>query len=204
MVRKVFNVIATVFLIFLILIVIVIFIARTNGKSPSLFGYHVFRVSSDSMEPTLKVKEIILVKEVKPEEVSTGDIVTYVGERGEFKDLTITHRVYSGPTKHGDTYWLTTKGDKEGAEPDPEIPFDRVEGKYIRSLPVIDKMYTFFLSPGGLIAFIGLIVVLFGYEIVSLIISYKTIDEADDEYYEPKQKKASKKRKKPKKTHLKK
>lgn len=196
MAKKIFNVIATVFLFFLIVVVIFVFISRTRGESPSVFGYHVFRVSSDSMVPTLDVEEIILVKESKPEEVNKGDIVTYIGEQGDLKDMTVTHRVVSGPTKVGDTYYLTTMGDKEGAVADPEISFDRVIGKYITSLPVIDKIYTFFLSPVGLITFIVLIIVLFGYEMISLIMSYKAIDKFDDDYYEPKPKKKSKKRRK--------
>ncbi|MDO4748580.1 MAG: hypothetical protein Q4A12_05340, partial [Eubacteriales bacterium] len=40
-------------------------------------------------------------------------------------------------------------------------------------LPFVDWLYSFFLQPYGLLIFILIIVALFGFEIISLIISYK-------------------------------
>lgn len=196
MFKKIVNIATTILLVLLVLIVILVFISRVNGQSPSIFGFHIFRVSSDSMVPALEVREVILVKEVPVEEIHVGDIITYNGTQGELNGKTITHRVVKEPVLTNGEYHLTTKGDKEGAVADPEITYDQVEGKYVTSLPIIDKLYTFFLSPGGLICFVAIIVILFGYEMISLIMSYRAIDEKDDDYYEPKPKKPSRKRKK--------
>ena len=199
--KKFLHIFSTVILVILIAVVVMVFIARASGKTPSIFGFSIFRVSSDSMEPTLKVDDIIMTQSVKPEEIKYGDIVTYDCLEGDLKGQTITHRVAKEPVERDGVYYFTTKGDKSGAQFDAEISYDQVEGKYLYTIPFADKLYTFFLSPAGLIAFISLIVLLFGYEMVSLIISYKSIDEHDDDYYEPKPKKESKKRKKTKKRY---
>lgn len=202
--RKFFQILSTVILLILVAVVIIVFIARANGKSPTIFGFTVFRVSSDSMVPSLNVGDIIMDQKVDPEDIKIGDIVSYTCLDGKLKGQTITHRVVKGPISRNGEYSYITKGDKEGAVEDAEISYDQIEGKYLYTMSWLNGVYTFFLSPGGLITFIGIIVFLFGYEMITLIIAYKTADEKDEDYYEPKAKKESKKRKKQKKTHLKK
>ena len=180
----------------LIAVVVFLFIVRISGKSPSIFGYHVFRVSSQSMEPTLMVGDVILVKEVNAEDIHEGDIITYNGSYGDFAGKTITHEVIVEPYQDGDTWWMQTQGIAEGASSDPPITFDQVEGKFVSKLTFLNSVYSFFLTPYGLILFVFIIIALFGYEMISLVLSYKSLDEKDDDYYEPKAKKKSKKRKK--------
>ena len=194
MVKKVVNTIFTVILIILIVLVIFLFVVRLSGNSPSIFGYHVFRVSSGSMEPVLMRGDVILVKAVNAEEIQNGDIITYKSKEGQMAGEMITHRVVTEPQVRDGMYYYQTRGDLEGASLDPIITFEQVEGKYIQKLPIIDKLYSFFFTPYGLIAFIFVIVALFGYEMISLILSYRSLDEKDDDYYEPKSKKRSKKR----------
>lgn len=196
MAKKIFNIFTTVLLVILVLIVIFVFISRIQGESPSIFGYHIFRVSSDSMEPTLKVGEIILVKNTPPDQIHNNDIITYRGTQGELAGKMITHRVIEEPHQEGGKYIFQTMGDKQGALRDPIVEESQIEGKYITSISYLDKLYTFFLSPAGLISFIALILILFGYEMISLIMSYKSMDQKDEEYYAPKPRKPRKKRKK--------
>lgn len=198
MIKKVLNIISTIVLVFLIIVVVFVFISRATNHVPTIFGYSIFRVSSDSMEPELMVGDVILVKTANPEEIHQGDVITYLGKSGDLKDKMITHKVINEPYEKFGEYYYQTQGIKDGALLDPEISYNQIKGKYVRTLPFIDKLYTFFLSPVGLISFIGLILVLFAYEMISLIVSYKSLDELDDDYYEPKPKKPRKKRKKKK------
>lgn len=195
MFRKIINIITTIVLILLIVLVIFLFVIRLNGSTPSLFGYSVFRVQTGSMEPTLKVGDVILVKDCDPEDIHLGDIITYKITEGTLAGQTITHRVAVEPEKRGDVYYYRTKGDGNTAM-DEEITYEVVEGKFVRTMPLVDKLYSFFLSPAGLIVFIGVIVVLFGYEMISLIISYRAVDEKDDDYYAPPNRKSKTKRNK--------
>ena len=195
MFRKVINILSTILLILLILLVIFLFIMRITGNSPSIFGYHVFRVSSGSMEPVLVKGDVILVKTVPADEISKNDIITYKSREGQMEGEMITHRVVTEPKVVEGTYYFQTQGDAEGASLDPVVSYEQVEGKYVRKVPLIDKLYSFFLTPYGLITFIFIIILLFGYEMISLILTYRSIDIKDDDYYEPKPKKKSKKRK---------
>ena len=200
MARKITTVLSTVLLILMIALVVFIFISRATGHTPSIFGNRIYRVQTNSMVPTLEVGDVILVQDTEPEDIHLGDIITYRALSGQLKGQTITHRVALEPEVRGGVYYYRTKGDREGASLDNEITFDQVEGKYVKTLPLLNKLYSFFLSPTGLVVFIAVIVLLFGYEMISLIISYRKIDEKDEDYYAPKNKKPSKKRKKNKRT----
>ncbi|MBQ6413565.1 MAG: signal peptidase I [Ruminococcus sp.] len=194
--RKISGILSTVLLVAVILLLVVIFITRITGHVPSVFGYSVFRVQTDSMTPFLQVGDVIIDKKVPAEEIKKGDIITYDCLSGDLAGQTITHRVVTDPESRNGTYYYQTQGDREGAPLDDIISYDQVEGKFVNKLPWLNKLYTFFLSPYGLLTFILIIIVLFGYEMISLIVSYKSLDEKDDDYYEPKAKKRSKKRKK--------
>ena len=190
------NIIFTIVLVILIITVIFLFVTRLSGNAPSIFGYHVFRVSSGSMEPELMKGDVILVKKVPMSEIKKGDIITYKSRTGQMEGEMITHRVVEDPELNNGTYYFQTKGDAEGATLDPVVNDEQVQGVVVKKIPFIDKLYSFFFTPYGLILFIFIIVLLFGYEMISLIMSYKSIDEHDDDYYEPKAKKLSNKRKK--------
>lgn len=194
--KKISNILSTVLLVAVFLLLVVIFITRLTGHVPTIFGYSVFRVQTDSMEPTLEVGDVIIDKKVPANEIKKGDIVTYDCLSGSLAGQTITHRVVTEPENKNGTYYYQTQGDRAGAELDAVISYDQIEGKMINKVPWMNKIYSFFLSPYGLVAFIVVILVLFGYEMIRLIVSYKKLDEMDDDYYEPKAKKPSKKRKK--------
>ena len=196
MARKIINIFTTVLLIVLIVLVVFIFITRAMGNSPEIFGYRIFRVSSGSMEPELSVGDVILVHTVKAEDIAEGDIVTYKGISGDYKDKMITHMVVDVPYEENGVWHYQTQGIVAGALRDPVVTYDQIQGKLVQKLTFLNNIYTFFLSPTGLIVFILIILVLFGYEMISLILSYRSFDTDDDDYYAPPNKKPSKVRKK--------
>ena len=178
--KKISGIIGTILIVVLIAVVIVMFDARMSGEAPSIFGYQIYRVSSESMEPELMVGDVILAKEVDPQEIQKGDIVTYKGEKGTFDGKLITHKVIEDPEYVNGEYVFQTAGIYEGALPDPEWGEDQLLGRYVKKLPFIDKIYNFFVTPYGLITFILVIMVLFGYEMIALILSYKDEDEYEE------------------------
>jgi signal peptidase len=78
-------------------------------------------IEGTSMEPTLQTGDVVVVvRGVKPGELSVGDIVVY--RRGS---SLIIHRVVSlGPSG------IVTKGDNNWA-PDPPVPYEAVVGKVL-------------------------------------------------------------------------
>lgn len=179
--KKISGILGTIVIIVLIAVVIVMFDARISGEAPSIFGYQIFRVSSESMEPVLMKYDVILTREAQAQDIKKGDIVTYKGEEGTFKGKLITHEVIEDPQYINGEYVFTTSGIYNGATPDPEWYEDQLVGRYVMTIPLIDKVYNFFVTPYGLITFILVIMVLFGYELISLILSYRELDREDEE-----------------------
>ena len=181
MFKKIVNVISIVILVLLVLFVMFTLASRVMGNTPSLFGYYFFRVSSNSMEPTLDIGDVVMVKSVALEDIHKGDIITYKSQDGSMRGREVTHRVVDGPyEKDGKTYFQT-KGDAVGAPLDKIITYDQIEGKFVRKLSLVSGFFGFISTPTGLIVFICVIVLVFGYELVTIFISYRKLDKEDKE-----------------------
>lgn len=179
--KKLLKILGTILLIVLIAVVILMFNARLSGEAPSVFGYQIFRVSSGSMEPELMIGDVILVKKADVEDIQKGDIVTYKGEEDDFANKFITHKMIEDPQYIDGEYVFKSQGIVEGALPDPVWYEDQLLGEFVCKIPFIDSIYSFFLKPYGLMTFILVIVLLFGYELISLVVSYKRLDELEYE-----------------------
>lgn len=174
------NVLSIVMLVVIVGVVLYFFGMRITGGAPSVFGYYFFRVSSDSMEPTLSVGDVILVKSTPAEDILKDDIITFKSEEGATYGREVTHRVVEEPEIKNGEYFFQTQGDAQGSVPDSIISYDQVQGKFLRKLTVIGAIYGFFSTPVGLVILIAVILLLFGYELISILISNKKIDEADE------------------------
>ena len=164
----------------MVAVVLYLFAARITGGTPSVFGYYVFRVSSDSMEPTLAVGDVILVKSTPAEDIHIDDIITFKSEESQTYGREVTHRVILEPENRDGTFYFQTKGDAPKASLDRVITYDQVRGKYIRKLIVIGKLYGFLSQPIGVVVLLGLILLLFGYELIALMVSNKKIEDSDE------------------------
>ena len=160
------------------LLVMVFVVTRVQGKTPTLFGYQILRVVSPSMEPELMVGDVILTKKVKDvSSIELGDIITYNGKEGSYAGKLITHKVVLEPYEGDDgTIYLQTRG-TANYYADPEISGDQVVGMFVRPLPVFTKVYSFFMTPWGLIVILSFLAILFFNEIVSLV---RTIADKED------------------------
>ena len=150
--RIIKNIICWGVLAILVLTVIVFMGSKVNGKTPSLFGYSVLRVSTGSMQPELMI----------------GDVITYRGS-GQTEGLLVTHKVVVAPYKTADgTYKLQTKGIANDT-PDPEISTEDVLYIMVCKLGFIDALYNLFFSPWGLLIFIAALLLIFIDELVVII-----------------------------------
>lgn len=167
--RIIKNVICWGVLAILVLTVIVFMGSKVNGKTPSLFGYSVLRVSTGSMQPELMIGDVILGKSVdNPTELKVGDVITYQGS-GQTEGLLVTHKIIVAPHKTADgTYKLQTKGVANDV-PDPEISTEDVRYIMVCKLGFIDTLYNIFLSPWGLLIFIAVLLLIFFDELVVIV-----------------------------------
>lgn len=115
-----------------ILVVVMIFTAyvmimNVRGKAVSVFGYSILKVVTGSMEPTIMTGEYIIVKDVDPNTLKEGDIITFYAKIPQIRGLLCTHRII-GFNEDGS---LISKGDANNVEDDIAVQKDEVLGKYV-------------------------------------------------------------------------
>ena len=181
--RVVKNIICWVLIVVLAFCFITFFLARVNGKTPTLFGYSIQRVESGSMEPALHIQDVILSKNVsEKDELKVGDIITFQGDR-RFNNKRVTHRIIVEPYVDDDgDYVVITMGDANEIDDGP-IKLKDVESKMVRKMEFLRWLYSFFCSPWGLIVFILLMILIFFDEVLNIIHIFtgKYNDEEDPE-----------------------
>lgn len=129
------NVIYVILIVALIINIVLVFQTMINTqKVPNLFGYKSFSIVTESMEPTIRVNDLIITKNVKQDEIKEKDIITY--KRG---DSVITHRVFKVVNDAGNIYYLT-KGDSNYIQDDYKVKYKDIEGKYVGKFPKVGKV----------------------------------------------------------------
>lgn len=181
-IKGIVNVLCWILVVFIVLTVALSLISRLNGSTPSVFGYSIYRVSSGSMEPELKVGDIILDKVVEnPKDLKVGDVITFKSD--DYGDLLVTHKVIKAPYEENGKLMLQTRGVANELEDKP-ISTDKVKGIMIFKVDYLDTVYNVFLSPWGLLILIALIVIIFFDEIITIVKiltnNDKSVKEADD------------------------
>ncbi len=166
--KKIFDILCWIVIAVLVVSVAMSVISRFKGTNPSIFGYSVYRVSSGSMEPELEIGDVILGKAVKdPMDIKVGDVVTYKGS-GELSGKLITHKVIVAPEEVEGIIILQTKGVANEVA-DAPINADRIVSVVVCEIEFLAAFYNFFFSPWGLLTIIGLIIIVFIDEVVSII-----------------------------------
>jgi signal peptidase len=138
-VKEVISVVIVIALLFPILICVV---------APFFVGGFFSVIMSGSMEPTIPVGSIVVVKKVNPEDVKVGDVIAF--ETGESRTM---HRVVEKVVENG-SFYFRTKGDAN-EDPDPWIvkPED-VSGALMLTIPYYGYLLIFAGTPMGLALFI--------------------------------------------------
>jgi len=156
-VRKILKLIGKILYVSMIVAVIILFIfgivQRTSNNRNSIFGIKIFTVITGSMIPVYEIGDVLIVKEVSPEEIKVHDDIVYEGAKGSYNNKTITHRVQLIEKKDDGNYKIITKGVANTAR-DPEINQTQVLGKVIGQisifsiiLKVITNIYVIILIP---------------------------------------------------------
>lgn len=116
----------------------------TSGELlTKIAGFSVLRVDSGSMEPSISVGDILIIKECGNYEVN--DVVTYNVDN----DYLVTHRIIE---KKEDNNFVT-KGDNNNTKDTDKVTKENIEGKVILNSKLLKFVYKHW--------FIGILVVLF-------------------------------------------
>lgn len=176
--NKIKNILLTVLLVVLVLIIVATVFIRATGNTPSIGGYMLFRVATGSMEPEIMVDDVILVKEPNDySAIAVGDVVTYESYSGVTAGRPITHKVIKAPFEKNGEWYLQTQGIANDI-PDEEINAKQLLGVMVAKIPILRELYSFFLTPWGLLTIIALIIIAFAGEFINVV---KIVGEKPDD-----------------------
>lgn len=134
--RRTLSIIGNIIFVAVVLYLCYFIILAAQNQSPSVFGYRMLRVMSDSMEPVFGPGECIIVKRAEQEEIEIGDIVTFVSPDPSLQGAFNTHRIIDiAPDRTTGQLIYYTKGDNNTWDDDYTICYEDIVGKYIDKLP---------------------------------------------------------------------
>lgn len=175
--KKIGSVLAGLLVAVELIAIIFIVVMRLSGGVPSLFGYNVYVIVSPSMEPEIKVGEIIISREYDGELLSEGQVITYLGKEGDVKGKIVTHKVVS-VTNNGET--VVTKG-VANKDNDPAIGKSDILSVMVYKPFILGKIYSVISSTWGFILCILVpMILLIVSEIVNLVRDIKEEEKTDN------------------------
>lgn len=151
MAKKVLKWITNIITAILLLILLVLVYTRcvktfTHKAYPDYFGYTLLEIASGSMEPTLSIQDVVLVK-LDKENIKENDIIAY-----QDKDSIITHRVILIDKDN-----FTVKGDANNTI-DDIVPRSNIVGKVVKTYKELGIWKSILMEPKILVGiFITLI-----------------------------------------------
>ena len=126
-------------------------IAAKKGEKPNIGLY---TIVSPSMEPFIKVYDVIIDRKLKStEELKVGDVITFYSSSLDTDGYTITHRIYDIKVSDGKTYYIT-KGDNNQSVDIGSITRENIVGKMIYKINGLGKIQFFLSSKLGWILII--------------------------------------------------
>ena len=121
----------------------------TKGDKYEPF-FSLYTIISPSMTPNINVYDVIVNLKVKsPDDISIGDVITFVSKSPECLGATVTHRVIG--IEHDDNGKISyqTKGDANLISDSALAPYENVIGKVSYRIPKLGRVQFFLASKLG-------------------------------------------------------
>ena len=126
-----------------------------NKTSRSLFGVHLFTVMSDSMSKTdFSAGDLIFVRDVDPDTLSEGDIITFTSTSPAAYGETVTHKIRARTTDAAGRPAFVTYGTTTDTDDDAPVTYPYIIGRYVGRLPALGYLFHFLRTPAGYILLI--------------------------------------------------
>ena len=147
----------------------------SKGNTPKVFGYHVLRIVTGSMEPTYGKDSLILVKYRNPEEIEVGDVISFYSNDPTLEGAVNTHRVVE-IERDGVRITFTTRGDANNADDLYRTDSRAVIGVVIGSSLILGKLSRLVSNPLIFVPFILLpLVIMMIRSLIQAIRSARTL-----------------------------
>ena len=157
------NILKIVLIILIYNLILLVVSAMDNKNDISILGFKAYIITTNSMEPTIKIGDVVICKEANEEEIKDGDVITFSKDGG----VITTHRVTKiEETESGNKIYVT-KGDNNTLEDEEKIESKEVKGKMTATIPKLGKIIK--LCTNNVIILVILLVILILYFIKILI-----------------------------------
>lgn len=140
---------------------------RDSKLETPLYGAYV--IVSGSMEPSIKIRDAIVIKRSEEEEINVGDVVTYRSTDPSYYGILITHRVRAINERDGEKIFIT-KGDNNETIDRSPVTYDQIQGKVVMRIPKIGYIKYFLIDYyGWIITILIPSVAIVSYDIVKIL-----------------------------------
>ncbi len=158
MAKKVLSTVVNVLcIIIIILSICLLLMVVINGADSErgVFGFHVYRVLTGSMEPEIPTDSLILVKQTDPSTLKEGDVITFHSSDPVLKGAVNTHRIQKITEDNGEVVFVTKGDANQVADPYP-VSYSNVVGVLVFSSYFLGKLVRLIVNP---LVFIPLIAI---------------------------------------------
>lgn len=152
--NKIGNVLEVLLVVFVVILCLIVLSQRFFSGNRSFFGYRMFNIITSSMQPELKVGDIILVKETDYDKIKIGDNVTYKGMSQDVNGKIITHKVKNIIDEDGKKIFYTKGINTETV--DPAVYEDQIYGVVQYKFVILSFIHSIITTTVGFILFIVL------------------------------------------------
>ncbi|MDQ3763843.1 MAG: signal peptidase I [Actinomycetota bacterium] len=143
-----------------LVLVVLVGAAVAVSLVPAMAGATALTVLSGSMEPTLPVGSVAVVRPRSPDQIRTGDVITFTDRDPDSPATrTVTHRVVSVEQGPGGLSFRT-KGDANNTPDQRPTAAADVYGVLWYSVPVAGWLREFLISRAGLVYLVGVVLLM--------------------------------------------
>ncbi len=137
---------------------LIFFSIINKSETPNFFGIKTFVIISGSMEPNLKISDIVIIKKCEQNELKENDIISFRSGQS-----VITHRINQIiETENGVEY--ITKGDNNNTKDNGTVKFNDIEGKYIGKIEYLGKVVLYLKNKTVIISIIIIFYLIYAHE----------------------------------------
>lgn len=112
-------------------------------------AFSIYTIVSGSMEPTIKVYDVIINTKADAEDVKVNDVITFTSTSSNTAGMTITHRVIGVKTLDDGTSCFVTRGDNNTNEDNSCVAEKNIIGKVNAVIPQLGRIQFFLASKFG-------------------------------------------------------
>lgn len=175
-----------ILIVMCVILTIIIVMQKVSNSNRTILGYRIFRVITGSMEPEYDIGEVVICKEIEPEDIKIGDDIVYLGQYGEYNGKIIMHEVTAIDKDEKGNLNFHAKGLHTASVEDPQIKTSQILGVVKFKSQILTILYK--LATSMYSAFIIITVL-----VLNVFISFKLsgkqeiqqLNEVNEEIIEP-------------------